>query len=61
MSLKTKEIIACILVIILIPTVWYFGWRISRWFNWEFGYKYQVEQRINDLEIRIEQLEQERN
>ena len=49
--------LAIVLVILVIFTLGYFGWRIERWANWRFSYGPQVEKQIKDLEKRIIELE----
>jgi len=46
-----------ILTFIMILIISYGGWRLQRYLKWKFGYKAKVEQRIELIEKRVEELE----
>lgn len=33
------------------------GWKLERWLNWKFDYGSRVEQRLQEVEKRLERLE----
>ena len=35
----------------------YGGWKLERWLNWKFDYESRVEQRLQDIEKRLDHLE----
>ena len=59
-SIKEKAAMTGITVGVLalvVLMVWG-GWRIKRWWNWKYGYGPKVEARIEQLEERVEKLEE---
>lgn len=51
---------ACIFVFMLVIVaigLGYIGWRLERWMNWKLCYSSKVDQRIEQLEKRIEKIE----
>jgi len=55
------KLIACILIVLfLLIGIAYGGWRLKRWWNYEWGYRDQVQQQIDaTYEKRIKTLEEE--
>jgi len=44
-----KYIAGFILFLVFISSLTYGGWRLSRWFNWSFTYKSNVEETVRDM------------
>jgi hypothetical protein len=58
MKRTTRELASVAIVfLIVVFGVAYLRWRFERWVNWRWDYGGRVEQRIGDLEERVEQLE----
>lgn len=57
MKSTLKTIAIFLSVLILSVCLLYVSWKVKRWFNWKLSYGPMVEERIENLEKRIEKLE----
>ena len=57
MNKKVPDYILFSFIILFALLLGFLSWRFERWMNWKFSYGNKVEQRIEQIEHRIDRLE----